>query len=322
MKYRGIKIPEEIIIVEKHNGQGYVVLPGGNLESALSWAKYTDNKWIDGKWTTIAEYEGTVHTYKNGEFTISLYDSADGSSQGGKLSFWDCTIHAKDGKDYIIGINADILFNLMMNSTIINGDIQGNVWLGKEKNNTGVYTEDMEDFKQARSEDKVRTTAKTTDYKPLQVVGTLKDSELYLGEYPKYFELSDLEDYYKTPTITFLKKPKKAYVYMDLWGYDLEKHGKYQLSWLEIRKNKVQRLIKDEVIEYLGTPDEIILAINEDREADALDKYAVRSVERSNAYKHILKMQIGLEPLDLQKLTDYVSLTNTFKINNVNIIQE
>ena len=152
-KYKGIKIPEEIIIVEKHNGQGYVVLPGSNLDNALNWAKYTDSKWIDGKWTIIAEYEGVVHTYKNGEFTISLYDSADRSSQGGKLSFWNCTIHAPDGKDFIIGINSDLLFKLMMNSTIVNGDIKEKVWLGKEKNNTGVYFDYMEDFKQARAED-------------------------------------------------------------------------------------------------------------------------------------------------------------------------
>ena len=164
MDYKGIKIPEEIVIVENGLGQGYVVVPGSSIDGALSWAKGPCGYWDDGKYIRV-EKEPIVNTYKNGEFTLSLYDSANRSSQGGKLSFWNCTVHAKDGKDFIIGINSDILFELLTSTTIVNGDIQGNVWLGKEKNNTGVYTENMEMFKQAREEDKIRATVKSSAFR-------------------------------------------------------------------------------------------------------------------------------------------------------------
>jgi hypothetical protein len=122
--YKGIKIETSILIVEKYCcgndtppeyhwneeiiPQGYVVLDNNPkmLASAMSWARtYKFSKNENGefikdehnRWAT-EDVEGTVHTYENGKFKLEVYDSADRSSQGGKLSFWTVIVTAPDGK--------------------------------------------------------------------------------------------------------------------------------------------------------------------------------------------------------------------------------
>ena len=310
--YRGIKIPNKVKIVENNCGQGYLVTADTQLDGAINWAEsysYSANK-----------YKAKVYEYDNGKFTISLYDSADRSSQGGKLSFWNCTIHSPDGKDFIIGINADILFNLMMNSTIVNGDIQGNVWLGKEKNNTGVYTEDMEDFKQARKEDIIRETKKTNKYPSMSIVSTLKDKELYLGEFPYLFDVENLDSYSYNNSVTTLtiynKKKKTCHLYCHLYEKYNDK-GKYELSYIEIRKTKTSRLFDETLINsdiIHNYKDNAISVINESWKmynlGECKDEWEKRSRSRANASHILQKYQIGLindnKELDEQELIDLV----------------
>lgn len=311
--YKGIKIPNKVKIVENNYGQGYLVNADTQLDGAIHWAEhysYSANK-----------YEAKIHEYDNGKFTISLYDSANRSSQGGKLSFWDCTVHAPDGKDFIIGINADILFNLMMNSTIVNGDIQGNVWLGKEKNNTGVYTEDMEDFKQARKEDIIRETKKTNKYPPMSIVSTLKDRELYLGEFPYLFDVENLNSYgYNNSEVTltiYNKKKKTCHLYCNMY----EKYNdedKYELSYIDIRKTKTSRLFDENLINKSDIihnyKDDAIGVISESWKMynlnECKDEWEKRSRSRINASHILQKYQIGLinndKKLDEQELIDLV----------------
>lgn len=301
-KYKGIKIPEEIIIVEKYNKQGYVVLPGGNLDSALSWAKHTEDKWVDGKWTIVAEHTGVVHTYKNGGFNISLYDSANGSSQGGKLSFWNCTIHAPDGKDFIIGINSDLLFKLMMNSTIINGDVQNKIWLGKEKNNTGVYFEHMEDFKQARKEDVIRSAEKSSKYEPMDIVASLEDKEVYLGKFSKYFQID--YDYQgwgrRNVVLTFYNKPKYCHLYATMYDDD-------KLNYCDERNTKVKKILTNTKYDKINSAEDYLfeqfkdIVITED-----MDEYKKYQNTRCNYQHKLSKYLYGLIPLSKEDVIDIV----------------
>lgn len=163
--YKGIKIEDDIIIVERQNEehQGYLVCKSNKnqLESALAWAKCSVHvldkdgnevkEQVNG-WTRykFQELEGIVHEYRNGQFTFSLSESASGSSQGGKLSFWNCTVTAPDGKEFLIGINSECLIQLLKHNTFINGVCQSKVWLGRIKNNVGAFTENMKEFEQGK----------------------------------------------------------------------------------------------------------------------------------------------------------------------------
>ena len=137
-KFQGWNLYDKIIIVEKiifnyikqpdntykyidsGRRQGYIVDPKSKsqLESAMNWARfahYEYNKEL-GKSELITTHEGVVHEFVNEDFTIELLDSAEGSSQGGKLSFWNCKI-SKDDKVWEIGINADLLLKALVSCT-------------------------------------------------------------------------------------------------------------------------------------------------------------------------------------------------------------
>ena len=89
MEYSGINLPENIIIVENKYGQGYAVSEGSNLDNARYWAERSD-------------WEPKEYKYKNGTFTLKVTNAAGHSSQGGKLSFWNCQIRTEDGKEFLI----------------------------------------------------------------------------------------------------------------------------------------------------------------------------------------------------------------------------
>lgn len=298
MDYKGIKIPEEIIIVENAIGQGYVVIPGSSIDGALNWAKGNHGKWVDGKWIEIKR-EPIVNNYKNGEFTISLYDSANRSSQGGKLSFWNCTIHAPDGKDYVIGINSDILFELLINSTIVNGDIQGKVWLGKEKTNTGVYTENMEMFKQAREEDRVRSKIKSAKYEPLDIVSDLNGRYVYLGKYPNLIEEKINMDgwYERSVDVILTDKPEYVHVYVSLYEDN-------SFSYLQMNKTKTAKIIENEKFLGNGTPNELFLSKIKDYDLENCSEYNVDYYKKHNYINVIDRMRYGLIPIDEDVLLD------------------
>ena len=130
------------------------------------------------------EYE-----FKNGEFTFSLCDPAHGSSQGGKLSFWNCLITI-DGNSFLIGISSEILCELLKNNTFINGTCKEKVYLGRINGSVGAFTSSMDLFKKGQEDEKIRNEKKTTTYVPGDFVYTLKEERIYLGEGYKYFELA------------------------------------------------------------------------------------------------------------------------------------
>lgn len=236
MKYEGIKIYKEVIIVEKQDPnknihQGYIVEPNNKsmLETALKWAKYRvyeyDEKgnYIHNKYTDL---EGIVHTYNKNEFTLELYDSASGSTQGGKLSFWNCLITCPDNKQFIIGINSDILINLLKHNTFINGKCNNPVSFGRAKGNVGAFTINMDEYKQAQEDDKLRTLKNTTKYIPGDIVFSKTQTLLYIGEIEEYFSKQSLysfehdnkgyEDFIpKDYALVIDNKPVKYYCYLN-----------------------------------------------------------------------------------------------------------
>lgn len=226
MKYTGIKIYKEVIIVAKNENysyydsekrsyvdagypQAYVVEKGNTkmLTSAKYWAG-----------STCKEYE-----FKNGEFTFSLCDPAHGSSQGGKLSFWNCLITI-DGNSFLIGISSEILCELLKNNTFINGTCKEKVYLGRINGSVGAFTSSMDLFKKGQEDEKVRNEKKISNYVPGDFVYNLREERIYLGEGYKYFELSRGNYNYNldfrlrnknTFTLDFKNADNKVFVYKE-----------------------------------------------------------------------------------------------------------
>lgn len=204
MEYVGINLPENIIIVENKYGQGYVVPEGSSLDSAINWAKCSD-------------YEPKEHKYKNGTFTLRVTNAADGSSQGGKLSFWNCQIRTEDGKEFLIGISSDCLAELIINNTLINGKCQNKIYFAKYKGNqTYAITENMPSYKVALQDKQLKETKKTSKYEVGSVVSGLTISRLYAGvvyEYVKTYRTTWMYKYanYIDKLVVINKKPIKYY---------------------------------------------------------------------------------------------------------------
>ena len=215
--FKSIVIPEKIIIVENSSGQGYVVLPDkpDMLASAKSWA----DGWVYGEganWTERHEnghkWEPVVHEFENGKFSLTLCDSADNSYNGGKLSFWNCMIKAPNGKEFKIGINQELLCNLLKDCTLIKGVCQENIWLGKQLSNTGVYIDTMQDFLQAKEELEIRKQSKSKTVK-YQVGDIVDGTVVSMKPFGAFVELEDgLEALVHISNITMrrIQKPQDA----------------------------------------------------------------------------------------------------------------
>ena len=265
--------------------QGYVVDADNEkmLETAKSWASWSgrddhireeyfkhkeargikrydwnnedeEEKALNKKWEdSYTHHEGVLHEYENGNFKIALSEAAGGSSQGGKLSFWNCVITAPDGKEFLVGINQDLLLHLLMATTAVKGEIQETIWLGRVKGTqVGAFTEDMEEFKQAIQDEIVRTTPRTSKYVPGDIVSTGGSDLLYLGECYSYLgQATESRDRYAHSPVV-LTKPKKKYMYISL-------ETDYHQSYITLKNSKTAQIIvgHDESLlkEYLARID-------------------------------------------------------------------
>jgi len=222
MAYTGIKIPKRVIIVEKISNeypihQGYVVDADNKdmLQNAMEWAKYYKRK-EDG--IGYEDVEGVQHFFENGKFKVSLAESAGGSSQGGKLSFWNCIITCPDNQQFLIGINSEFLIEFLLNNTVVNGVCDADIFLGRISGNVGIFTKNMPSYEQFLEDESTRElyAKKTSNYKPGDIVSTLTTESIYLGTAETRFaaEYSYSKGYiiliYKKPHIMHIFKSRKS----------------------------------------------------------------------------------------------------------------
>lgn len=114
--------------------QAYLVNPKSknSLESAKMWAK---------------EYD--IYTLENGGFKLKILSAAGSSSQGGKLSFWNCEL-SKDNLNCVIGINSEFLCSLLLHNQFAFGECLETVFLARFNSNVAAITDTMPEYKIAR----------------------------------------------------------------------------------------------------------------------------------------------------------------------------
>lgn len=178
--------------------QGFIVDPKNKkqLESALRWGtsyKYEYDTNEDGQlvYKDRHEVKPEQHTYDNKGFTLELSEAAEQSSQGGKLSFWNCWITAPDGKRFLMGIAANLLLDVLKSCDVKNGIVQEPLMFARCKGGVGMLSEAMNSYKDAVNDEyqrKSKSTGKTTKHKIGYVYETLTQKNLYAGDFYRWYE--------------------------------------------------------------------------------------------------------------------------------------
>lgn len=241
MVYNGWNLYDEVTLVIKTNKhrkygypQAYVVDTKNKKQyaSAISWGtEYSYTQKEDGTYDKF-EYKPLVKTLKNDGFTIELIDSADNSCQGGKLSFWNCLIkHDKENIECIVGINADLLLDLLLQNKFVNGKCDNKVIFARRLGNVGVLSKNMKEYKSALDDMQTKkdiTKKKTSKWQIGNTYNTLTIQELYLGELYKPFEIGYTHKY----------SPRDG-IHRTVWklGYDKDPNKKVIINTLSLDDN-------------------------------------------------------------------------------------
>ena len=171
------------------------------MDVALSWAQ------------TWRSSDPKIVTTKNDGFTFRIAKAANSSYRSGKLSFWMCVFEKEGIEPFVAGINSDLLYLLIMQSTLVRGSL-GNtkVFFARCNGQLGVLHEQMDayrEFQEVRDKRKSLAQGKTTKWQVGYVYDTLTRRDVMLGEMVMPLQSVPKEAYaYK---LDFDAKPMKLF---------------------------------------------------------------------------------------------------------------
>lgn len=177
--------------------QGYLVDTTNKkqLETARSWGTTYNYIYeeVDGKRKCVDKeiIEPDEFTYDNKDFTLELAESANGSSQGGKLSFWNCWITSPDGKRFLIGIAADLLLDVLKSNTVIKGVVQEKLLFARHNGGVGMLSKNMDSYKNAINDEEIKknvSKGKTSKHHVGHVYETVTEKNVYFGKFYRWYE--------------------------------------------------------------------------------------------------------------------------------------
>ena len=203
--YQGWALFDKVIIVAKREHkfdwnqrkrvegelQGYIVDPSNKkmLESAINWGTVTqrlEEKDERGNYI-YKKIEPVQYEFDNENFSLELLDCAESSSQGGKLSFWNCLV-TKDEYRFKVGIAANLLLELLKGSSFKDGKCLHKVFFARCKGGVGMLHKDCQAYKDAVADMEKKSSVKSAKKTKQWVQGhnyvTLKEDTMYL--YPIY----------------------------------------------------------------------------------------------------------------------------------------
>ncbi len=260
-EYKGWSLFDKVVIVTKREYkwdwreqqrkegelQGYIVDPSNKsmLESAIRWGtvtERTDEFDENGRFIYKKTLPEQIEFDNNG-FTLQLWDAAEGSSQGGKLSFWNCII-TKDDYRFKVGISSTLLLELLKSSTIVNGVCQHEVFFARCKGGVGMLHKDMDSYKEAladmQKKKDVKSAKKTSKWEPGCNYVTLKEDSMYLCTAYRWLKPMYRRNCYRCDEFVGyekLSKPERVHitartssVYKDVSSYFNDKHYLYELD--------------------------------------------------------------------------------------------
>jgi len=161
-----------------------------SLAAATHWAESYD--WNNGEKRNYIE--PTIVETDNSDFSFQIVSAADNSwSQGGKLSFWMCLME-KDGiEPFAVGINSDLLANLILESTVYKGAVKEKVFFARKNGQLGVLHEAMPSYQKLLKDQQLKkniTKGKTSKWKIGYTYNTLTQSDTMFGYFAKVADLT------------------------------------------------------------------------------------------------------------------------------------
>jgi len=309
--------------------QAYLVDPSNKnqLKAARNWATYTEYgdhvKIESGKWeyTWIKEHKPIEYTFGNQHFRLELLDCAGGSSQGGKLSFWNCIVSKEDQK-FKIGINSEMLLELLKNATFVKGVCQDDLLFVTDNGRVGMCAEGSQVHRDAIKDMEIKAESKKNAVSKFSfgdIITTPTLREVYLGTVTQYytFDPGRNDNYYGNRinyyncTITKLAKPITYHVFDSIYGEKtkvsefLNDYGTSRWhSYPDFKKNCPKRVIDGKLAldyseEYFK--EELIKKIYDYK---AFENYVTNSYVRPGdrvLYYFLSKKEFGLgfEPFEI-----------------------
>ena len=219
MEYKGWKIPEKLYIYAEKKNRRYnypqAMIASSNKPEAIDTAK----RWASGKYYNYTEDDYIEYIIDNKDIKLEILDSAKGSSQGGKLSFWNCLL-SKDDMKVVVGIGSDLLLELLKSSTFINGKCEDKLIMARIGQHWGALHEKMEQYKEAirdiQLSQKIEGAKKTSKWEKGYEYYSKTRSDIYLYDLYVWRICERINDYwyYSNPhyKITEFKTPKKIKV--------------------------------------------------------------------------------------------------------------
>ena len=199
----------------------------------------------------------------NEGFTLELLDSADGSSQGGKLSFWNCKI-SKDGKEFIIGINADYLLEILLHNDFKNGVCQSTLSFARCKGGVGMMNKEMPSYQVFLQDEQLRAAmkkGKTKKREPGHLYSILTGGNVYFSTFYKWYEpvYKDAFYSYGKKLIGFKKRSTPVVLHWQPY-YDesLSKKSEYFTRGFYLDESNPARVDSGTVAEIDITDEEIL----------------------------------------------------------------
>ena len=291
--YTGWKLFDKVTIVAKKmlaydyktgettdtgNVQGYLVDPTNKkqLEAARNWGTTYKSIYeeVDGKRQFVDKeiIEPDEYTYDNDGFTLELHNSAEGSSQGGRLSFWNCWITAPDGHRFLIGSAADLLLDVLKSSTIINGIVQDKLMFARCNGGVGMLSKSMDSYKNAVNDMAIKkkmSSGKTKKVIPGHIYETTTEQNIYVGKmYQWYEEVRDKRqvDYWhrygKLIGFKRLEKPRE-FIFYPSYSEGKDKLSDYSAWTWQCRNSAPARRDSGKTIEMDMSMDEVVKMFEE-----------------------------------------------------------
>ncbi len=179
-----VAIRQREISENKYDFTGFIVPANDEkaLETAKDWARITEYDHEKKKYKKAIE--PGVYTFENKGFKATILDSAGGSSQGGRLSFWRCLVE-KDGVKFTMGVNDAILADLIKNSDIKKGVIKEELMFARKGGQPGLIHEGMAAYGDATADMKhkanMKAMKKTSKWEIGGVYSSITMTDICLG---------------------------------------------------------------------------------------------------------------------------------------------
>lgn len=167
------------------------------IESGIKWAE--SYEWSKDYKTKTHREPAIVET-DNKDFSFQIISAAGNSwSQGGKLSFWMCLMEKDGVEPFAVGINADLLCDLILETTMYNGVTKEKVFFARKKTQLGVLHENMPSYQALLKDEETKKNfkvGKTAKWKPGYAYDSLTQSDVMFGQFSGVLKVVEQWGYY------------------------------------------------------------------------------------------------------------------------------